>query len=826
MKAELRRLAGHLAVAMVTLALSAVVFAQESNPGAQKENQGTSPEVQATNPETQGEKESSSPEAQVTVPVALGEIVVTAQKRTQSAQDVPLAIASFSGDELREQRIENAVDLAEIIPNVSIQNRSGGGMPVVIMRGIGLQNFRINDSPTTSFYVDEVYQTSIASAEFSMFDLERVEVLKGPQGGLYGRNTIGGAVQVISKRPNLGGLSEGYATLGYGRYSRLEGETGLTIPLGTTAAARVAARFVQSGDTYYRSTTDGFDYGEQDKWAFRTIISAAPSENVTLDFKLHAGSDKSDLPLLRTIGIYKNIGNAGDYGAPGVSLGLLAGLLGLPGGGLCDSILAGNGSDPNTCATLTGVTPNDYGLYAGSGARYDSAVGRSFLPSLDTQWQGASMIASFYFGDYSLVSISAYDHIDYGRHNDADATLLEHQNIDYGTDISSWQQEFRLSNNDNGQWKWLIGINYAEDTLDESTALYGADGVLPLFFGGATWSYQDYTQKTETLAVYGHVERHLSDAWNVVGELRYTNADKTFVGEQRLGFPDESTAPFLSADDTKSFSDYSGKIGLEWSLSDNAMLYGSISRGFKTGGFFGGFATSPEQLEPFDEETILAYELGLKSEWLDRRLRLNGSVFYYVREDVQMNAAKGGETISIARLQNIGDVDAQGAEIDLSWLATPNLTLNLGLGYLDSEIVRSDFVFRSVLPLIGTAPLEGVNTPNYSKYSANFIGRYEGPIGAKLTGGIQLEYSYRSKRDLSLITQPQYEEPLFQEPQHSLVNLRLTLGPRNRAWQVIAFVENLTDEVYRVEATGDGLYGVRELYGPPRRWGASLAYRW
>lgn len=791
MKIQVRKIATSLAIAAVALQSSAVIFAQDSSPGM------------------------------------LEEVVVTAQKREQSAQDLGMAIASFSGETLQEQRVNSGEDLARVIPNVSVQNISGGGLPVVIVRGIGLQNFRINDSPTTSFYIDEVYQTSIASAEFSMFDLERVEVLKGPQGGLYGRNTIGGAIQIISKRPEIGAPSEGFATLGFGSYDQMEGEAGVSIPFSDTAAARVSTRFVQSGDTYFRSTTGGFDYGAQDKWAVRGLLRIEPSDTVSLDFKVHGGSDQSELPLLRTVGIYKNIGNAGGFGAPGVSLGLLGGLLGIPGTGLCDSVLAGNGSDPGNCATLTGITPEQYGLGDSSGARYDAAGDKSFLPAIDNQWYGASLIATFDFDDYSLVSITAYDNIDYNRDTDADATPVEFQDIVYGTDIESLQQEFRLFYHGSDTLSWLIGVNYAKDELNESTLLLGADGVLPLFFGGATFSPQVYDQETEAVAVYGHVEQHFSDAWNLIAELRYTSTDKSFVGGQRFGFPDGSTAPFLFTDDNISFDAFSGKIGLEWVLSDDAMVYGSISRGFKTGGFFGGFATSVVQLQPFDEETILAYELGFKSDWLENRLRLNGSVFFYDRTDVQMTASQAeGSIVSIGRLQNIGDVEAKGAELDLTWLATDNLMLQLGLGYTDSEVVDSDFVITSVLPLTGSAPLEGTNTANYSKYSANFVGRYEQEVGENFLASVQLEYAYRSERDLSVITNPFLEDPFFKEPGFGLVNLRATLGAYDRHWSMTAFVENLTDETYRVESRSDGLFGMRELWGPERIWGASLTYRW
>lgn len=754
----------------------------------------------------------------------LEEVVVTAQKREQSSQDVGLAIAAMSGDAMREQGINRGDDLARVTPNVSMQNISGGGVPVVIVRGIGLQNFRINDSPTTSFYVDEVYQTSIASVEFSMFDLARVEVMKGPQGGLYGRNTIGGAIQVISERPDIGGQSNGFASLSYGEWSQMDFEGAAELPLGDNAGMRISGRVERSDDKEYNSKTIG-NYGKEDRWAARSLFRWAPTDTSDLLLKVHAGSDQSELPLLRSQGIYQNWGNAGSLGLPNVSMGLGHGLTGGGVDGYCPSIQQGHGANPKECATLTGITPEGYGQ---SERDIFSASAGDLKPRLDSSWGGISLQAVFDLNDeYVLTSITAYDKIDYRRFNDADATPVEFQNIDYSTEIQFWSQEFRLAYDGGGDLTWIAGFYYGEDELDESTVMLGAEGLLPFAFGGATFSPQDYVQESEGWSIYGHAEWQFADNWQVIGELRYTDEEKSFKGGQLFGFADGSTAPFLSVDDSKSFDDTSGKIGLNWTPTDNMLVYASIASGFKVGGFFGGFATSQEQLQSFDSESILAYEGGVKSDWLDGTLRANASLFYYEREDVQMNASEvSGEIVSIGRLQNIGDIESYGGELDINWLATENLSFQLGYGYTDSEIADSDFLVNSPLSLLGGAPLEGANVPNYSKHSANLSGRYEQGIGDNLLGWVQLEYAYRSERDLALITQPFYEDPIFKEPSYDLLNLRLGLSDQASVWQIMAFIENLADKKYRLLSRGDGLYGVQELYGTPRTWGVKATYSW
>jgi iron complex outermembrane receptor protein len=186
-------------------------------------------------------------------PSVIEEIVVIAQKREQLIQDVGIAVTAFSGRNLRERDIDQSEDLYQLIPNVNLQNTGGGGAPVVIVRGVGLQSFRINDSPTTAFYVDDVYQTSVASAEWTMFDLERVEVLKGPQGGLYGRNALGGAIQIISRTPSVDEANNGYVSLGFEEYPR-GFEAAASFAFGDKFAP-AAGRALNGSDAPYRSVT-------------------------------------------------------------------------------------------------------------------------------------------------------------------------------------------------------------------------------------------------------------------------------------------------------------------------------------------------------------------------------------------------------------------------------------------------------------------------------------------------------------------------------------------------------------------------------------------
>ncbi|MBN1240263.1 MAG: TonB-dependent receptor [Gammaproteobacteria bacterium] len=749
----------------------------------------------------------------------LEEIIVVAQKREQSAQDVGISIAALPGRQLLERGIDQPEDLYRLVPNVALQNNGGGGAPVLIVRGIGLQSFRINDTPTTAFYVDDVYQPSVASAEWTLFDVERVEVLKGPQGGLYGRNAIGAAVQIISRAPEPG-RRQAYVSVGTGEFVTGEIEGGATFTLSDRLALRVAGRILEGGDSPYRSVTGGFDHGAEERRAGRASLRLTPSDRVDLVVRVHGGGDDTELEPLRPVGVYADIGDAAALGAPDVSLALIGGLQGRVPQPLCAAVSSGRRSDPDTCSTATGLTPAQYGLRAD-----DVRASASDFPGfLDSSWYGTSVFANIDIGRLLLQSITAYDSIDYRRFQDFDGHSALHLHIDYNTRIRARSQELRLSSAGDGRVLWTVGVNYAQDDLVEDSPLYGAEGVLPLLFGGAVFSPQNYDQDADALAAYGHVEWRWADEWNLIGELRYTDTETSFVGGARLGFPSGATVPFVGTDDRASFDALSGKLAVEWTPGDDLLAFAGVSRGFKTGGFFGGFPTSVAQLAPFDEETVWSLELGIKSDWLDDALRLNASLFFYDRRDVQQNAGDPTSPVNIKRIMNIGDVETFGAEADLTWLASERLALSVGVGVVDAEVSDSRLVQAASVPLLPDAPMEGTNIPNYSDVSATFVGRYEAPLGL-LRGFVQLEGRYQSEQDLSVISHA-VERGVFTEPGYAVWNLRVGLGSADGRWQAQAFLANAADEEYRVLARNDGAFGVHELYGWPRTWGVRFLHEW
>ncbi len=746
------------------------------------------------------------------------EVVVTAQKRAQSTQEIGLVVNGFNGDSLRKQGVDEINDLVSLLPNVQLLEATGGGVPIVFIRGIGLADFRVNNTPAAAFYVDEIYKPSVAMVGSTYFDLERVEVLKGPQGGLYGRNTTAGAIQIITAKPSLEG-SDGFFSMGYGRYNRKELEGAVNFALSDTTALRFAGRRVESDDTYTSSVQNqaradqnfvpgGDRHGEEDQWAMRAQLFFQPSDNFDILFKAYTGENKSETNLLRPIGVW----------APGDANNDLYADNALS-NTVCDSLLAGV-RDPNNCVTITGQTPVELGI---DGDRYKTAS--SNYNKLNNQWKGASIIANWQLSDnITLMSITGYEDFEHARPTDWDGIDFAYQDIDYNSDISAFSQEFRLAFN--GQdVDFIGGVNYAREELTEDTVVFASVGLVPLAFGHEE-VVQRYKQDVDSLAVFGRLDWHLSEPMTLVVEARYTTEEKSFKGATTLRSPIGSSdtvteTPFINPSQPDAdFSDFSGKIALEYTLSDETLSYISLSRGFKSGGYPGGVVLSDAGATAYDPEVITAIETGIKSSHLDSRLRTNLSVFFYDYKDLQGSArvpAPGG--ITLDRFQNIGDAEVYGLDAEISYTPIRSLFFQALVGFSEGEITSSQATQLSPLTR-DSFSLEGEELNYKPDWSVNLIARYNIEINANLESYIQTSYDWRSSQNFSYIGIPA-EETLFSEDSYGLLNLQAGLQPADGSWDISAYVKNVTNEEFRTNARTDALGGAFEIYGAPKIWGIS-----
>lgn len=754
----------------------------------------------------------------------LEEIIVTAQKRAESVQDVPIAISAFAGEQIEELAIGDLRELIEFIPGVEMYDDRGiSSQPTWIIRGVGLADLNANNTPTAAIYHDEFYLTSNIMGGIGMFDIERIEVLKGAQGGLYGRNTTGGAVRVESVKPDLEGAN-GYASGSYGRYDAWSLEGAMGVPMGERAAFRIAALTNQGGG-YQDSLATAVDdnYADRDYWALRGQLLFEPSADLSILFKVEAGEDNSEILLGHGVGWLDPVNP-----------------FTLTGPQPCAPALAGR-QDNNQCITIAPLVNGILGREGGATVADQSGDGKRVTTSpvneMDNDWLSFNGRIDWDLGAATLTSITGY--IDYTNKqlHDYDASALALAHEVNTSPIEAWSQELRLISNDAGApLSWLAGFLYAEDELNElrffvfqDHALVHAGG-----FGGLpVHSFQrGFDQKTEAWSVYGQVGYRFTEQWKVHGSLRYTDESKELSNGLfvfRLT-PEIPLPPVVGPGTSKSYDlgkNWSGHFGIDWTPTDAALLYAKVSRGTKSGGFFGGFVTDESALNAYTEETLWAWEIGFKSDWLAQTLRLNGTAFYYDYTDVQSVHAVFNETAGspVPTVANVADAEHLGVELDLTWLppALPGFSVSGALAWLDTEL-DSDLSFDSEDGT--TVPYNGLERIFAPDFSYSLTGRYERALTDNLAGYAQLTWSWRN--DLRHLDNAGtlFEAAMLGIADYGILNARVQVGAQDGRWSVAFVGKNLTDKAYLASTVPSGLMGFSNTYGRPLSWAIELTAHW
>ncbi|MCY4597350.1 MAG: TonB-dependent receptor [Bryobacterales bacterium] len=710
----------------------------------------------------------------------LEEIIVTAQKREQYASDVGIAVTAFSGQDARRLGFLEPVDVATQTPNLNINNTFSNGIPNVSIRGIGLNDYAVNNNPPAGIYIDDIYLVSPAMLSFQLFDLESIEVLRGPQGTLYGKNTTAGTVKFVSRKSTVD--TEGYLAMDVGRYERvyLEGAVGgmLTPELGV----RIAAQVVQQGEGFQFNRTTTRDVGEVDRYAWRAILDWRPAEAIEVRINLHSGQDRSDPPLL-------NVNN----------------------------IL-----DPSDDVFFEDVFSS-----AGAGPLRQ-----------DVQSQGGALSIDWAVTDeWSLTSVTGYE--DYSRfyQEDRDGSALVHLDGFYDNEIEQFSQELRATYISD-PWVLILGGFIGSDQVDTRDQ-FDARDLLPLFgLAGATAVGNFYRQDTDTKALFAHSEWQFNSRFRLNLGLRYTDDRKEFskaftfivtpdvttgggflCALRPLGDPAVVAVPdgvqtgcFPPAVNDYDVGDVSGKVGIDFTGIENTLIYATASKGFKSGGFQGQLTFNPADLAGFDEENLYAYEVGLKTQFGGGRAQLNAAAFLYDFEDLQFYGplfdSPFGPLFGIA---NAGDAEVRGAEFELVWLAGEGLDVRLGLGLLDTEITTS------ILP--GVA--EGSDLPNSPEINFNTRIDYRWALGASLTANVMLALAYKDDVTYDIVRQP----PETREEGYWLANARLSVDSNRGNWSAYLWGRNLTDERYRTQVLTSSI-GFGETWGTPFTYGIGFELTW
>lgn len=647
-------------------------------------------------------------------------VVVTAQKRDQDIQEVPIAVTALGGEALQDAHVTTVMDLNALAPSLQVKTDDNAANPKIFIRGIGLNDFNPNTASAVAIYSDGVYIGSPLAQMGQFFDLERVEVLRGPQGTLYGRNTTGGAINLISRKPS--DAFEAMASMEYGSYNSLALEGAVGGPITPELAYRASATYL-TNDGYALNRLTGNRGNDTNRGAARLQLAWNPSDAFDALFQLRYGKTDGG-----SIWAYNRSLLPATPQATGPD-------------GFCLPAYYTSGD----CTDLAGYANTSTNLYQGD----------YHLEGKDrVETYGASATLTWDLGAMSLISVTGYDHADRDDHEDTDAGPTDILTARYRAQQWAASEELRLQSNGDNQLNWVAGAYFAHDDL-KSNSYYDVFRVansgdpltdLPAGIGVFSWPF---AQKTDSYAVFGQIDYKFTDRLTSTLGLRYSSDDKAFrydsLYASDIGGPttpivfDDGVNPpvVVAADASKSFNSVSGKLGLQYRLTDDVNLYGGYNRGYKSGGFFGGQTTDPSSLRPYEDEVVDAYEAGLKSQWFDGMVTANFAAFFYDYQNLQVYTLVVDPTtqLTVQNFTNASNAEVKGLEAELTASPIEGLELSLGASFLDATY--QDFQSQG-------DDYSGNTLPNAPETSLNGSARYEW----EFFGGIaeaQADVAYRSK---------------------------------------------------------------------------------
>ncbi|MCW8846641.1 MAG: TonB-dependent receptor [Gammaproteobacteria bacterium] len=695
----------------------------------------------------------------------LEEIVVTAQKREQSVKDAPVAVTVLTGDELTKLGAESANDIAQYTPGLSIAPVQGiGNVPNISIRGVGLNDFRdFNESPS-AVYVDEVYKGALAGLDFALYDLDRAEVLKGPQGTLFGRNATGGLVSYTTSKPT--DVLEGYARVGAGSFGDMKAEGAVGGPISDMVSGRLSAVYHTNDGVRQNVNPDGKDGDQID-------LAAARGQ---LDFKF-----SDDVSLLLSVEGGKN-DNAG--GNPYRYAPALLDGAGVP------------------------VVPTEI-----DEANRDDVVGTSDLNDInvsaglktDTDFMSTSARLDWDFGGFSLVSITNYQ--DFNKHQiqDCDSAPYDLCFTDYTTEVNQFSQELRLQG-EIENLLWNAGLYYFDLSNQGAQMLFGPVAGL-LLAPGTDSTTTTFDTTTTSMAAFGQLEYRVTDDVALIGGLRYSDDQTDMTQVFLLTVPDDAlgfTGGVLYPEESQKKKNVSYTAKITWDVVDSTMVYAGVANSFKGGTFNSGFGPVDPAAYSVKPEELTSFETGFKSETSDRRNRFSGALFYYDYTDMQ-----AFQFVGLNQLLFNADAEVTGAELEWTGLPTDALQISAGLSYLDTNV-------KDVADSAGVVKdREMVLAP---KFSMNAMARYTWDLSGGSALAAQLDGNYSGSVYFDNINAPGTKQDAV-----ALFNARVS-WLSSSDWEVAAFVRNLTDEVplnYAFDLSGQLGY-VQQSYHAPRTYGVSL----
>lgn len=573
---------------------------------------------------------------------ALQAVVVTAQRRTESLQNVGIAISVLSGQTLADKSISYVNDLQNATPSLQIEPAFGSGQPQFRLRGVGFIDYTSNNTSPVGASLDGVAYALPIQTQGQLFDIDRIEVLRGPQGTLYGRNTTGGEINFISNRPTAdthAGFSAEYAS-----HNEVNAEGFVSGTITDGLLGRLSVATVQGG-AWQRNRVTGQTLGDKDRIALRGQSEWDPSEAVNLRLGGHLSQDKSDEQGLYLLKSYSPAGGAAPIPA--------------------DTSRYATGWSLNpTFAKIIGINVNS-------------------KPGLDNSNNGVDLTANIDFGAAKLTSISAYNKLIRREYSDWDATQYHDSDEYFRSDLHVFSQELRIASNGAGPLSWVAGAFYCNEDLKEN---FYSDFTNRL--GGIALT--TYEQVANSVGVFGQGSYQFTDVLKGIIGMREDHESRKLIG-LNTGFLVPSIPSFtggaLGGSTTSNLP--SGKIELDYQPIADTLIYWSISRGVKSGGFTAHNTVSKPAVDPFQPEKLTAYEIGVKSD-VTRSLRLDASVFYYWYKDQQV-LGKVFDNTSQSYIGRFVNANSRigGGEVELEWRPVANLSISQYVGIAAGYYTRT-----------------------------------------------------------------------------------------------------------------------------------------
>jgi iron complex outermembrane receptor protein len=810
-------------------------------------------------------------------------IVVTAQRREENVQDVPIAVSAFSADSLQARGISDVAKLSGIAPNVTLD----GGTPFsgssavlsAYIRGIGANDFAFNLDPGVGIYLDGVYLARTVGANQDLLDVARIEVLRGPQGTLFGRNTIGGAVNIVTRAPGDEFSLRGDVTTG--RFNRVQVRATADIPLGEAVSMSLSGNFhdrdgylkripyagpgadlAANSNPYTTHVANDYetdnDEGDTHEWTVRSRVDfndGGPFRaSITGDFYKQDNNQIANTILATTEGVPGPFAGLAANNIPGTALDVVTGASGFLFAGLYNFCIGASAADlaarnaANLCGarhtvngydtsspladpTLGGV--NQAGNPAPNLLPYDS---RFITGDIDTSYAtgnnyarlenwGLSGTLDYDLSDELLIrSITAYRHIDWGVGMDLDGSPLPILHTSFGMTQKQFSQELQLQG-DFDSVTFVGGAFYFRESGSMNDFVTFSDALLQILGPNRL--------RTENYAFFGQVDWRLSELIGLSVGGRYTHENKVFNGGQMdlngfnydlfnclpvseacataLGFPDPSQ-PFryyVPDDQEKTFSNFSPRVSLQLHPTDDVMVYGTWSRGYKTGGWTTRLSNPLNFAPDFDEEKAESFEIGAKTTLLDGDLVLNAAGFTTRYSGIQLNFQQGVSPT----IQNAGTARIEGAELEFRFFPRGVFSLAGSVGMIDAS-------YTNVLPqsVVAANPFQGgvfagADLPKTPEFTLNLAPSLRLPVGGnEVVVSADWTHSSSAWND----TERTF---LLRRPATDMVNASVMFVPESETWSITAGVTNLLGERYLVtgqaQIAGGQIYGT---YSRPAEW--------